>query len=217
MIILSIFSFILFDYIMEKFKIEGRYYIIHSIINGLVVYNSFEGTLNSYNILKPVDYYTINNINIIKNYIYSLHVYHIIWYYMKLRFDDWLHHLLMIGMTLPLIEYVPQSNIILHCFFFINGLPGCIDYLLLFLNRNNIVSVYFEKKINNYLNLWIRCPGCIMTITLIICNIVLYYNTLPLYSIISMLIIIMTVYWNGIYFMNQIVIDYNRYIKKIEK
>ena len=217
MIIISIIM-IFFDYIMEKFKIEGRYYINHCIVNGLVVYNTIIGSIYSYDIMKIPDMNTLESINITKDLIYSLHLYHIIWYYKKLRFDDWMHHILMVGVALPLTECIPSSNITLHSFFFINGLPGCIDYFLLFLNRNNIVSIIFEKKVNNFLNLWIRCPGCIMNITLIISNIVFYYDTLPLYSIIAMCIIICTIYWNGIYFMNQVVIDYNIVtLKKIEK
>ena len=65
--IFIILSIILFDYIMEKFKIEGRYYIIHSIANGIIVYNSFQGTLDSYNIgiyeIKPLVFIE-NNIDI---------------------------------------------------------------------------------------------------------------------------------------------------------
>ena len=202
---------------MEKLKIEGRYYIIHSIANGIVVYNSFQGTIDSYNIINTnININTINNINICRSIIYSLHIYHIIWYFKKLRFDDWLHHILMVGVELPLTIFIPQSNIILHSFFFINGLPGCIDYFLLSLNRNNIISTYFEKKINTLLNLWVRCPGCIMNITLIIISTIMIYDTLPLYSIIAMYIIIITIYWNGIYFMNQVVVDYNIYIKKLK-
>lgn len=207
---------------MEKFKIEGRYYIIHSIANGIIVYNSFQGTIDSYKIIPMInnielkDYIVTEQqielkyyIDICRTIIYSLHIYHIIWYFKKLRFDDWLHHILMVGVALPLTIYIPPSNITLHSFFFINGLPGCIDYFLLFLNRNNIISTYFEKRINCLLNLWIRCPGCIMNITLIIVTMIRLYDTLSLYNIIALYIIIITIYWNGIYFMNQIVVDYN--------
>jgi hypothetical protein len=114
----------------------------------------------------------------------------------------------MIGIVLPLTSIIPQNNIISHGIFFTTGLPGLIDYTLLFLNRNNIVSRYFEKKINSSINLWIRAPGCIMNTSLGISQIILNYNILTNYQFNSIIIINCLIYWNGIYFMKQALVDY---------
>ena len=104
---------------------------------------------------------------------FSLHIYHIMWYFNKLRFDDWLHHILSVGIALPLTLFSSSGSLLGHSLFYLTGLPGFIDYFLLFLNRNGCIKRMTEKKINNILNLWLRCPGCIAhsTLTLVGFNI----------------------------------------------
>jgi hypothetical protein len=131
-------------------------------------------------------------------------------YYNSLRFDDWLHHLLMVGVSLPLTELIPQNNLIGHCLFFTTGLPGLIDYFLLALVRNNFITKLTEKRINNQINLWVRCPGCIMNVALCLANVVTNYSTMTNVQVFGCGIIIGSVYWNGVYFMNQVTTDYTR-------
>jgi hypothetical protein len=204
--------FIISDIFMKKFSIEGRYYMNHFIGNMIIAYNTFNCMIQSYNInsiqcnSELIDY--------TKNIIYSIHLYHILWYYNKLRFDDWLHHILMCGIALPLTYNTDYNNLIAHGIFFITGLPGGIDYLLLFMVRNNIIDRMIEKKFNLYINLWLRCPGCISNITLIIATIVTNYNSILYSQLIGSIIIIGTIYWNGIYFMEQVVSNYAVEFKK---
>jgi hypothetical protein len=117
----------------------------------------------------------------------------------------------MIGVVLPLTEIVPQNHIISHALFFTTGLPGLIDYTLLFFNRNNLIHKSIEKRVNTFLNLWIRAPGCIMNTCMSIMTIVSNYNhlnnTQPI-AIYGGIVMLSLVYWNGIYFMGQVVIDY---------
>ncbi len=205
----GIAAFTLTDYIMSKYNINGRYYMNHMIANGIVVYNTFDNMKLSYN-SNLLTHINLNSLYYSKSVIYSLHLYHMIWYYNTLRFDDWLHHLLMVGVSLPLTELVPQTNLIGHCLFFTTGLPGLIDYFMLFLNRNKLMSRSFEKKINSKINLWIRCPGCVMNVALCMSNVIMNYNNMTNIQLISSGIIMGSVYWNGIYFMNQVVSDYAR-------
>lgn len=207
-ILFSIGFYIGVDSILKYYKIEGRYYFNHMICNSLVVYNTFYSMLNSYDINNIITNQELESLYISRCVVYGLHLYHTIWYYDKLRRDDWMHHILMIGIVLPLTSIIPQHNIISHGIFFTTGLPGLIDYTLLFLNRNNIVSRYFEKKINSSINLWIRAPGCIMNTSLGISQIILNYNILTNYQFNSIIIINGLIYWNGVYFMKQALIDY---------
>jgi len=117
----------------------------------------------------------------------------------------------MVGVTLPLTELVPQSHLIGHCLFFTTGLPGLIDYFMLFLTRNNLMSKNLEKRINSKINLWLRCPGCVMNVALCMSNVATNYNQLSYVQLIGTGIIMSTVYWNGIYFMNQVVVDNAKY------
>ena len=123
----------------------------------------------------------------------------------------------MVFVCLPLTINLNYPNIINHTLFFLTGLPGCIDYFLLFLVRNAIISKYIEKYINVHLNLWIRCPGCIASSVLILKKIGEDYNYISFIEIIFMIIICILVYWNGIYFMYLTVYDFSNRYKKIEK
>ena len=210
-IIAGIGCFIGFDILLKYNKIEGRYYFNHMVCNSIVVYNTFNSMLLSYNTLNIINQEQLTSLYTAKIIIYSLHLYHVLWYYRNLRRDDWLHHILMIGVVLPLTEIVPQNHIISHGLFFTTGLPGLIDYTLLFFNRNNLIHRYIEKRVNTFLNLWIRAPGCIMNTCMSIMALTTNYNQLnntqPM-AIYGGIVMLSLVYWNGIYFMGQVVTDY---------
>jgi len=205
--IVTLISYIIIDFLLGDL-IKGKYYFLHFINNMMVVYFTIGDVFNVY---IDLDYY----INIPLNFApliitISLHLYHIILYYNKLRFDDWLHHILMIFILAPLSVFLKAGSLINHALFFLTGLPGGIDYLLLFLNRNHLISKIFEKKINCFLNLYIRCPGCIAHTVLGILTISkkIQNEHLNLFHIVLAFIACSITYWNGIYFMNQVVQNY---------
>jgi hypothetical protein len=124
-------------------------------------------------------------------------------YFTKLKFDDWLHHILMVVICLPLSEYSNCLIMTNHCLFFLSGFPGGINYLLLSLQRNELITKYTQKYYNNILNLWIRLPGCIISYTtgLIIFNMNMTNFTI---QYLIQLFIGFCIMWNGIYFMEQV-------------
>tara|TARA_B100001287_G_C22637790_1_gene508505 strand:- start:843 stop:1316 length:474 start_codon:yes stop_codon:yes gene_type:complete len=146
---------------------------------------------------------------------FGLHIYHTIWYFKKLRFDDWMHHILSVGIALPLSMATHAGCLLGHSLFYLSGLPGMIDYFLLFLTRNKIIKRIVEKSINSNLNLWLRCPGCIAhsTLTLVGFN-MLEDHQLSAYGRNTSIITAIIVFWNGIYFMNQVVVNYALIVNK---
>ncbi len=205
--------YVIIDLLLGKY-VKGKYYLLHFINNMIVVYYTYLDTIFIY-----VDYY--NNILLDASEMpiiitVALHIYHIVLYYNSLRFDDWLHHILMIFILIPLSIYLDAGILLNHGLFFLTGLPGGIDYLLLFLNRNNFILKITEKRINTKLNLWIRCPGCIAHTVLSIlcislrCQIGVVTNIQLFLSFFAAFI----VFWNGIYFLNQVVSNYaiNQYL-----
>ena len=167
-ILLFLALYIFMDYMLGE-EIKGKYYLIHSINNMIIVYLTLPALIHTYtNFDKFYEYNDDLNSVILT---YSLHIYHIIVYFKKLRFDDWLHHILMIFVVMPLSILLEGGYLLGHGLFFLTGLPGSIDYLLLFLVRNDILAVS-----------WFQVIACWVT-TII-------------------------VYWNGIYFMNQVVENY---------
>ena len=72
---------------------------------------------------------------------------------------DIFHHLVFAGVgntSNYIVNYGPIAN---AYFFFICGLPGCIDYFLLALVRCGAIDRMVEKNVNTVLNVWLRGPG----------------------------------------------------------
>lgn len=209
-IIYTIFFCSLDLYLNKYFK--NNYYLLHSLSNIIITYYTINDVLLTYtdfhnSLYQPIDYLPI----IIT---YSLHIYHIINYFQKLMFDDWLHHILMCGIALPIGTLSNSGRLLNHSLFYLTGPPGAINYLLLFLNRNGYIQKSTQKKYNYFLNLWIRAPGCIIhsSLTLIIA----YQNYLTIIQLFSIIITNILTFWNGIYFMDKVVQDYalhKHYIK----
>jgi hypothetical protein len=138
----------------------------------------------------------------------ALHLYHIALYWTKFRLDDWLHHGLMIGVAIPMGLAVEAHTLIGFSLFFTTGLPGGIDYALLFLVRNNLLQKNTEKSINTFLNVWVRSPGCMaMAALTLACRL---SNPVDLFTTTLSVIPALLNYWNGQYFMQQVVTDYAR-------
>jgi hypothetical protein len=183
-------------------NLDGIYYLLHFIHNCLIVNLTYEEV-----------YYTLTDFNYIqrseKNIlalqaVFALHFYHVALYWRKFRLDDWLHHILMIGIALPIGWFADSKSLLGFSLFFTTGLPGGIDYALLFLTRNNWIDRGYEKRINAWLNTWIRSPGCISHVTLTLALISLNYKKYTLDWWLGIIAAILT-FWNGQYFMRQVV------------
>lgn len=205
------FIFYSFDKFLEKNNINGRYYINHFIGNMIISYYSFFDVLYCFTNFTDIfeKEYSMLPINIT----FALHFYHIAAYYNSFVFDDWLHHLLMIGFCLPFGLYAHGGIIINTCLFFLSGFPGGINYLFLAFQRNDMIPRITQKRVNNFLNLWIRQPGCILCSTLGVLYINYNYDKFNMLQIIINYLIAITVYWNGIYFMEQVHANYIKNIK----
>jgi hypothetical protein len=142
----------------------------------------------------------------------SLHLYHIAMYREKLRFDDWLHHGLMIGVALPIGCLLPCGTLMGFNLFFTTGLPGGIDYFLLFLVRNSLLDRITEKRVNKQINVWIRSPGCMALAT--IGTAYTLSNPGNVWLKATALLPGLLTYWNGQYFMEQVVTDFAQ--RKVE-
>jgi hypothetical protein len=203
--------FLLFTFADALFSfsgLEGVYYLIHFLHNAAVVKSTATDvwlTLTDFDGLQKYE----------PNYhaaslVFGLHLYHIARYWEKLRYDDWLHHITMIFVGLPIGVLVPSSTLLGYSLFFTTGLPGGIDYLMLFLVRNGWLGRMREKQVNRWLNVWIRSPGCVSHAVITFLYAGRMENTVALFfSIIPALLN----YWNGQYFMDQVVTDYAKQIQ----
>ena len=183
---------------------NGIYYFVHSVHNAAIIsytgHEVFQSLTNFPSIhTSPVNFTALE-------LCFALHFYHIAWYWKKFRKDDWLHHGLMIGVALPIGGLLPAGTLLGYSLFFTTGLPGMLDYFLLFLTRNNWLHKDVEKRVNAWLNVWIRSPGCVSHAALTCAYISTLQNISPFFIVGAYLTAFLN-YWNGQYFMRQIVYD----------
>lgn len=196
-------TFCLIDRALSRYtNLDGIYYLLHSIHNGAIIYLTGEEVFKT---LTDFNYMLLSPKNMLAlEFVFALHLYHLVIYWRKFRMDDWLHHILMIGIALPIGWLANSRSLLGYSLFFTTGLPGGIDYMLLFLNRNNWLNRNTEKVINAWLNTWIRSPGCIShaTLTLMLISVeTTLFSRMWWYGIICATL----TFWNGQYFMRQVV------------
>ena len=203
--LLYFFGFAAADRLLTLLRLQGVYYLIHGVHNAIMVYHTWNDVALTFTNFHALDQYPVNMSAVVS--CSALHLYHIALYYNKLRYDDWLHHGLMIFVALPLGAALPSTTLLGYSLFFTTGLPGLLDYILLFGVRNGWVAPLFEKRVNRCINVWLRSPGCVSHATLVFAYILSGGGANRWMSTIGLLPPLLTL-WNGQYFMDQVVTDY---------
>jgi len=203
--LLGVFAFAAFcalDGLLTHFQVEGVYYALHALHNAMIVYLTAGDVWTTIADIHSIQRTPVNFEAL--QLVFALHLYHIAMYYKKFRLDDWLHHGLMIGVALPLGGLMPSGSLLGYSLFFTTGLPGGIDYGLLFLQRNGYVSKTFQKQVNSQLAVWIRSPGCLSMATYTVAQLSLHPDSSAVY-IAAVIVEAALNFWNGQYFMQQVV------------
>jgi hypothetical protein len=194
--------FSLLDKAISAYGFVKPYYAVHVIHNTMMVALTAGDVYRSINDFNNSLYHPTTWL---ATYLcFALHFYHIIDYRNFFHRDDWLHHGLMIGVALPLGCLSTSGSLMGMNLFFTTGLPGGISYALLFAERNGWITREQEKKINVPIHVWIRAPGCTANATLITTAMLSAPYVSTAQAAIALLIAGLT-YWNGQYFMQQVV------------
>ena len=196
--------FIAMDRFIHKRNYHNPYYAVHAIHNALIVYNTAPDVYYSLTEFSNLDPYPTNWQAI--QLCFALHLYHILLYWRSFRFNDWLHHGLMVGIALPIGCFLEAHTFLGMSLFFTTGLPGGIDYILLFGSRNGYVQKETQKRVNTFLNVWIRSPGCVAMATLSAAYILSRQGEPDFMKALALIPSVLN-YWNGQYFMEQVVTD----------
>jgi hypothetical protein len=202
--------FSMLDRALTHLHVQGVYYAIHALHNAAIVYLTAPDVIHTVTDFHNIAAYPVNQDAI---YIcFALHVYHVLLYYTKFRTDDWLHHGLMLGLALPIGCVLETHSLIGMSLFMTTGLSGGIDYALLCGVRNGLVHKHTEKAVNTFLNVWIRSPGCVGFAALSLTHLLSHasYPSLSVPMVCAYLVPTILNYWNGQYFMRQVVEDYAR-------
>lgn len=202
--LLSLATFCVGDSALTRLGLEGVYYAIHACHNAAIVLATYKEVFISLTDFQNIGMLTPNYFA--AELVFALHFYHCLYYWRKFRFDDWLHHILMIAIALPIGIYVPSGSLLGFSLFFTTGLPGGIDYFLLFLTRNKRLSRETEKRVNASLATWLRAPGCVAQAALTLAFISMQ-NTLNQNLVWLAYLTAALNYWNGMYFASQVLYD----------
>ena len=208
------FSIKLTNYINPKINIidipNSRWFFIHSISNIGVTVFSIPDIIIILSDPFNLDEYSWSYYSYLTFQIAVMcHFYHIIFF--KLTSDDILHHTLMILLACP-IELYNKNILCSMTLFFLSGLPGALDYFLLYLVKINKFSKLYEKKIYLFLSSYIRSPGCCLCFYLSLNNL---YNKKN-YNLLENLILLLSSllgFWNGQYLKSSC-ISFGKYIEK---
>ena len=118
----------------------------------------------------------------------AVHVYHMVGGF-RLTGADYFHHLVFIptlGFPGQIFRWGPLANWLA---FFISGLPGGVDYLLLGLIKIGRVHHMLEKRVNANLNSWVRAPGILFATCLLYQALVYGHYIVPLWAIALQLVL----------------------------
>jgi len=179
---------------------SAKYFLIHGMANLYITYLAFPDMITTLldpreAILSPLD--CIYTLSIIE----AIHLYHIIVYLPKLTLIDWIHHMATFYMvTMAKMNH----NGILYNFgnVFLCGLPGGIDYLLLFLVKMECIDKMTEKYINTILNSWIRNPGILFYTCIQLTHMKILNGNYVIFHCAALC------FWNAIFFNNRVLINY---------
>ena len=188
-----------------KYSQNVRWFFIHCIMNIYMSVIGFDNIKYSiYNISqcsieKWINGYEMYGIAM------ALHFYHI--FNFQLNKMDWIHHIMTAIITGPIILFTNPTCVSAVGLWFTSGLPGAIDYFLLWLVKMGYCDKKVEKLVYVIISCWFRAPGCIYTATIQI-GLLSHINTLTLLEIIGRIWTSLIVYWNGVFFMHLTLKDY---------
>lgn len=192
---------------------KANWYILHTITNGFVVTLSLPTVIN---VLCDPLYIDYDHHAYALDITMALHIYHML-AFKKLMVVDWVHHIVMCTILSFTYYYTTTVTITNYLLFFLSGLPGGIDYLMLSLVKYEKMDSMMEKYINSKLNIWIRSPGIIIGAYILFLQ---YINGIIIASIPTFTMTILGLIWNAQYFTERVLSNYvykvNLEIKKIE-
>ena len=139
---------------------NGRYLTLHVLCNFYVTAVHFDDVLASYADVGAA-YLAPSCDTRGVAVVYALHIYHIVSSRFRLPLVDWVHHVVMVVVMLPLAWVLQPGPLLGHGAFFASGLPGGLDYVMLVAVKKGWLASLEEKRLNAAIMVWLRAPGCL--------------------------------------------------------
>lgn len=208
--------------VARKYFTKSPWFALHTMINAIVVLTALPDFLLFF--VQPMELITRDEIHsripFLMNFV--VHIYHIVSYFNDLDWLDWLHHCVMTLIMSPIVFLVDPGPVLNFNHMFILGFPGMLDYAMLVMVKYQKIKSITEKRFNTILNIWIRCGGILFTCC--ISWLRLDYirskrGSIEIYEVCTTIVIMILLYWNGIYFMNRVTQNYaiRRYQERLKK
>ena len=194
-----------------KNKIENnhntRWFFIHAQVNFLIFLLTWRDVKFSLTNLSTVIFTPATRRTTLAYYTAMIsHMYHTVIFFGKLTAQDWIHHLSMMGIS-GTVSYFSLSRVTGVALFFMSGLPGLIDYTLLWGVKMGYIKRMFQKEIYSWIVSFLRGPGCLYSCFLALPY--LFGRPVTLNYIFILINFIMT-FWNGQYYTRLSCIDYGK-------
>lgn len=136
------------------------YFTLHSLLNAYVcqsVYPHVLQTLDTGRFVSSASGLATGQYRCV-SVICGFHLYHIVTQSTRLSLSDWLHHLISVGASAYLLVKCDHA---IGCatLFFLCGLPGLVDYLVLIGQKVGWVPRLTQKHVSSLVHITVRVPG----------------------------------------------------------
>ena len=139
----------------KTFGQKSRWFQLHSLINGIIVYIIFDDIFGFF--INPLSNIREINSKIDNYFIMFLHIYHL-FIVNNLTFMDYFHHILFIGLGVAPAILFYNSNLVRLAWFPTCGLPGFTEYFMLALVKHGKLESIKQKRYNSYIYNYLRYP-----------------------------------------------------------
>eukprot|EP00935_MAST-01C_sp_MAST-1C-sp1_P001703 g1703.t1 len=150
---------------MATSSIGARWFLLHALANAVITVmclGDIQITLGD-----PVMAFlpTVQESSWPTYFVMGLHLAHccLPWYAATLNDQDFFHHFAFAFSLAGLNLYFHWGPVCNFLNFFVCGVPGMVDYALLAMVKEGKVGRLDEKRVNSWINNWIRGPGCVVS------------------------------------------------------
>ena len=149
------------DQLLRRFLHDegARWYFIHAIVNAIVTWLVIPDCIAL--LRDPLAALEAPYTDAPLAITVGLHVFHCALQFKTLTAIDWAHHIVSNFLVCFLIFPFRYGPLVSWGCLFVCGLPGGLDYFMLFCVKMGVMSKLAEKRANRVLNMWMRLPGII--------------------------------------------------------
>jgi len=198
--LLYLVCFLIGDVIFDVNGWDGIYFFMHTVHNlyiGFLTFPSVQRILcqdyDSNTLLSPS----------VGGLVYSLHIYHILRYYDRINTPEKIHHIVSLGIVIPLSHLLFSNHDLLALSLFATtGWASVIHYLVMFLYKNRMFSL--KKRdvlyVGHLSNTYFRYPLIVFNASFLLQYLTSSFESLSVSQLCSGYLLLCILLWNGYYF-----------------